>query len=303
MPVRLAEIISSCTMDTGDIARERIEKGSWIDFSRETLNEIAEEIGSWIGKFIVTPNPGFTEYDAATQYNIGDIVLLNSIYYYVWNAPPTPGLTPPNTLYFVPTLYPNNLLRLDWNRNIYKIIRVERRNGNGNFVECRENPLQTIERTVNNEHSFQINRAQLTEYDYASIFEDQTGRHRNLTLVFGASFAITDTVAVSFISDSPFTLTNWNSVGLSGAYNFTLVTDDNPDDLVIPNYMERSVKYGILWRAFARLYFQGDDSCFKRMESSEQLAKKYTRLAAGYTHQLKETTRGLQVQPVNWLEE
>lgn len=83
MPIPLQQILSEVQTDINDLAGERIQQGEYLDMLQMVMNEIAENTRAWYGRYLVAPNPGFTNYDPNATYNQYDIVLdtVSGIYY------------------------------------------------------------------------------------------------------------------------------------------------------------------------------------------------------------------------------
>jgi hypothetical protein len=196
----------------------------------------------------------------------------------------------------------------------YRLIRVTRGILDSNrvynsWIECREYSSQSVSATISNNPSFSINRNQLG----ASAFTVQFADRNNLTdgglhLIFAEPFSADELCVVDFITNRPFGQPN-----LGITINGIIQTPDinslqrwlpsysNPQ--TIPDFLEDSFKYGLLFLVQQRLYNRGDESLGQRMINSKMLYDKELRKAIGYTKMFKDNQSSLKIQPMNYLQE
>jgi len=302
----IQQILSECQTDINDLAGERIAPAEWLDVLQEVANDVAEKTHSYIGRYVTIPNQGYTDWDAGVSYTQGAVVrYTDGFYYKVWNSTlPPAGTLPTDIGFFVQIVYPPNTVVLPVTDEIYHILRVTRTSADGLLTECREWSYQAIKRVLDDHEPFTNNNSVLTEADFITFMQDETGQQKNITLQFGGEFDTGHIISVEFISNKPFDLTAWRSTGVEGTLTFNLVNDANANaSISIPDFLYKAYKWGTLWHSLLKLYFKGDESCKPRADKAEMLYTKYITDASAYIKQPKDLTHGIKIQPLNWLEE
>lgn len=179
----------------------------------------------------------------------------------------------------------------------FRILRVMRQYSNaaditgaelGSWFETTEYSPQAILASVSGIDSFRINETQLDARAFSTQFMNRTLSAINgITLKFATGFSIGDKVCIDYISGTPFTVTQWL----------------NPVAQSIPEFLERPMKFGMLWEIFRKLYNKGDNNAQNKAIMNQQLYDKYLREAQGYSLMLRNKESSLQIQPINFLSE
>lgn len=181
-------------------------------------------------------------------------------------------------------------------RQVHKLIKVMRGDGESWRPQNEYSP-QAISNSLTGITSFGINDLIIedgfsTKMTNANDIVDET-----LTLVFAKEFDTGEYVAIDYISYNP-------------------MTDDferwNPKDtqIELPDWMENSMRYGILSKAYEKLYQRGDDAALNKMRLAEEkynggaarnFSTGYLRMAAAYARNLKDNYSKPKIRPLNYL--
>lgn len=171
----------------------------------------------------------------------------------------------------------------------YKIIKVVREifQEGTRFTdgrECREYSTQSINNAIRHEIAFPVNRTVLGRLSYSvSRSQDQS-----MTLNFGEKLQSNEIVRIHLIHGSPIIPVHWK-------HNV---------DILIPDYMHDSVRWGLTMKALERLQFQvSNNEYMSRYSRASELYDKALRKLKVYLVNLKDENSYAQGQPIVWLPE
>jgi len=351
--ISVEQVLSHVQNELTDQSFERVALGEYLVFMNEIAMDIAELTRIWIGRYIATPTPLEMDYDDTVIYYVGDIVTYNNLFYisiytsqgqvppnptywreatewdsgtsyavndYVyWNYPKVyykalavnSNIEPPNDDYWYvigdTSLYQHkvNIPYTDLDGNTiapFKFLRVSRGNSHDGYMNTEEYSLQSIGRYTSDRPAFLPNDITHDANSFSTQFLNDINPlsptiDNGLTLNFAEPFQTNEQVVIDFVQGKPFTITKWGT---------------NPS-LLIPDFMRNAFIWGVLWRAMSRLYNNGDDRMFPRMQNAElkyqglrfqgTLGKVggYLREAMGYARNFKDIGSSMAPQPLKYL--
>lgn len=182
-----------------------------------------------------------------------------------------------------------SILTLDGELKPYKIIKVIRYmyrepNGLTNGQECREYSNQALDNAMRSEVAFPVNRTMLGGLGYAVA----RSQDQSMTLYFGDDFQANEVIRVHLIHGSPHVPVHWK----------------HNQDILIPDYMHDSVRWGLTMKALERLQFQtSNNEYMNRYTKAEQMYNKVLYHLKSYLVNLKDENSFAQGQPMVWLPE
>jgi hypothetical protein len=116
------------------------------------------------------------------------------------------------------------------------------------------------------------------------------------SLVFATGFEVGEQVIIDFIQSQPFETTAW--MGYQGQ-GLVATTVYPPFD--IPDFLQKSYRWGLQWMAMETLYSRGDETLAQRTDRAKGFYDFYLREAMGYSQMLLDKNSFIQSQPINWL--
>jgi hypothetical protein len=178
--------------------------------------------------------------------------------------------------YDVPTgIMGRSILTIDGELKPYKILKVIRymfRQGEGltDGQECREHSNQALDNAMRHEVAFPVNRTELGGLSYAvARSQDQS-------------------MTLHLIHGSPKIPVHWK----------------HNNDILVPDYMHDSVRFGLTMKALERLQFQvSNNEYMNRYAKAEQMYNKVLLKLKAYLVNLKDENSYAQGQPMVWLPE
>lgn len=264
----IAAILSNAQNDLGDIGHEQIQPAEYVDYVNTVLNEVAMQTETWIAVYSVTP------------ITVATTTTVNSVFVpYIDNSVVPPALLSP-----------------------YKLQRVIR-SLNGIGSETLEFSIQSIESMQNTGYAFVNNSFQLGDYAFAAQRDGADG----FVITFATPIAMNETITAEFIVGQPLLYSTWTPVAGSNP-NTALMQSAVQYGMAqaptsVPDFLVKSMQYGIIFKALQKMFLNGDDSKFQRMQWAEQLYDKAKREAAYHSRMMKNNGSVIIVQPIDWLPE
>ena len=167
------------------------------------------------------------------------------------------------------------------------------------WVECREYSQQTIGMTVSQNPSFTINHTQLGDGEFSTQHVNTLGQvDGSVLLVFGGNFYANEQVVIDYISNRPFATNPLNMWNPNAAVPIS-----------IPDFLQKSFKWGLKWLVCERLYSKGDKSMRDIADRAEikyhgsNMQGGFLREASGYARNFLDSRSSIIMQPINWYEE
>lgn len=174
----------------------------------------------------------------------------------------------------------------------YKLIQVMRReSGNDYWTLCREFSLQAIGNDTSGNNAFDINTWDIPNGFSVTLINISNVVDGSMTLTFTTEFALSEELAIDYISNNPFanTLTKWSPM-------------TNPP-IQVPDFMRDACYYGLLWKITESLYMRGDESFGNRAVLAKQHYDDFARKVSAYSRMFKDNKYNLQMMAINWLPE
>jgi len=183
-------------------------------------------------------------------------------------------------------------------RQVHKLIKVMRGDGT-NWEPYVEYSAQAISNSLTGITSFGINDIIIKKGFSTKLVSATDEVDETLTLVFATKFDTGEYVAIDYITFNPMTsdFQSWNP---------------NSTQVELPDWMENSLRYGILARVYEKLYQRGDNSALDRMRNAEEKYNGgvvmnfnggYLRVASAYARNLKDNYSKIKIQPLKYLGE
>lgn len=333
MGVPINRVFSSVQDNIGDLSMDRVQIGHYVELCNRIASNIAIETQVYIGRYIATPvndqyawdksfryTKGMIADDGGTMYisiennansqpslNAGDWSVCpewvagtynpnqyvrhgNTIYKAVGITNSEPPSNNWKAIGIVELLTNQVILPFKIQQELiapYKLISVSRYDGKS-FTETTEYSTQAVRNTQNANYSFSINRTVLNQSSFATDFINKMGSvEGDMRLNFTASFNLDERVFIDYITHTPFLLTDWNQ----------------SPPVMIPEFLQESFHFGLLWLVSEMLFNRGDQAMGNVANRAEQQYNKVLRAAVGYTRMLRNNQSTLQMRPVNWLSE
>lgn len=192
--------------------------------------------------------------------------------------------------YTVPdSQYNKSILTVEGSIRPYKIIKVIRsmfyqgdRLTDG--VECREYSNQAIDNAMRHTIAFPVNRTELGAEGYAV----SRSTDESMNLYFGAPFQRGEVIRIHCLHGAPDVPVHWK----------------HNQDILIPDYMTDSVRFGLTMKALERLQFQSSNNEYMgRYAKAEMLYNQVLQKLKVYLVNLKDENSFAQGQPIVWLPE
>lgn len=260
----LTAILSAVQSDLGDITQESIQPAEYVDFVNDVLNEVASQTETWIAIYNTTP---------------------------ITTAP----LTPVYSVY-VPYYDKGALL------SPYKLQRVIR-SLNGYSTETMEYSVQSIESSQNTGYPFVSNSFQVGDYAFSAQRDGLDG----FVISFATPISVNESITAEFIVGQPMLYGKWSPLNstVSGTAVLQSASNSgaNPIPSSVPDFLGNAMHYGILGKALQKLYMNGDDSKFQRMQWANTVYERSKKDAAYHSRMMKNNGSAVICQPINWLPE
>lgn len=167
------------------------------------------------------------------------------------------------------------------------------------WQETREYSIQAVGAQNSNNVPFAINDRDIGRFGFGTHFVDKNNSAitDGRTLVFATGFEVGEQVIIDFIQSQPFETTAW--FGYQGQGLTPNVDPFPPYD--IPDFLQKSYRWGLQWMAMETLFSRGDDTLVQRTDRAKQFYNYYLREAMGYSQMLLDKNSFIQSQPIIWL--
>lgn len=166
----------------------------------------------------------------------------------------------------------------------YRILRVVR-SLNGVISETQEFSPGAINSTISTNKSFPTNDVIINRRGFSIDFQNANGLvDDSRRLTFAAEFQLQEEVVVDYIMDNPYgTLTTWEK--------------SRTVPMVVPDFLFKTLKYGLIAAVYERLGLQGDEGALQKSQLFEQKYKEALKEAMVHSRMFKNNPDEPYIQP------